>query len=105
MWVVLNKAFLSIVADRDDPNRLLVRSRFRDDITAVFPDAKVTETPDADYRFRAFLPRDVVSSALAATVGKIDYPNFKGSVLQQWRHDVYLKIWRILYDAQNLLYR
>jgi len=97
----MNNAFLSIVADRNNPDRLLVRSRFCDDIKAVFPDAVVTETPDADYRFRAFLPRNVVSSRLSDAVCNIDYPNFKDSVLQDWRHDLYFKIWRILYDAQK----
>lgn len=101
MWVVLNHAFLSIVADKADPGRLLVRSRFRADIAAVFPDADVTETPDADYRFRTFLPRDVVAARLSDAVGQIDYPNFKASVREQWRHGLYLKIWRILHEAQN----
>jgi len=48
MWVVLNDAFLSVVADRDDPNRLLVRARFHNDIARVFPNAEVTETPHAE---------------------------------------------------------
>jgi hypothetical protein len=101
MWVFFNQAFLSVVADRDNPERLLVRSRFRDDIASVFPDAEVSETPNADYRFRAFLPRQVVSSRLADAVGQIDYPNFKGSVRKKWRHDLYMKVWRILFDAQK----
>ena len=97
----MNNAFLSIVADRNNPDRLLVRSRFRDDINAIFPGAAVMETPDADYRFRAFLPRSLVSSRLLDVVGNIDYPNFKDSVFEDWRHDLYFKIWRILYDAQK----
>ncbi|MDD5276778.1 MAG: hypothetical protein PHR16_11950 [Methylovulum sp.] len=101
MWVVLNDAFLSIVAERDDPNRLLVRARFPNDIARVFPDAEVTETPHADYRFRTFLPREVVASHLADAVRRCDYPNFKSSVWEQWRHDLYLKIWRILYESQK----
>jgi len=101
MWVFTNQAFLSIVADRYDPDRLLVRGRFPDDIKAVFPDADIMETPDADYRFRAFLPRNTVAARLADIVSDIDYPNFKGSVKQHWRHDLYMKVWRILFSAQK----
>ena len=101
MWVFLNNAFLSIVADRNDPDRLLVRARFSNDIKAVFPEADVTETPDADYRFRAFLPRTFVSARLADAVNQIDYPNFKGSVHQNWRHDLYMKVWQIMFKAQK----
>ena len=101
MWVFTNKAFLSIVADRNDPDRLLVRARFSDDINAVFPDANVQETPDADYRFRAFISRNVVAANLVDSIIQIDYPNFKGSVLQNWRHDLYMKVWPIMFSAQN----
>jgi hypothetical protein len=101
MWVFTNKAFLSIVADYDDPKRLLVRGRFPDDIKTVFPEAEVSETPEADYRFRAFLPRRIVAARLADVVNDIDYPNFKGSVGQHWRHELYMKVWRILFSAQN----
>jgi len=49
MWAFLNNAFLSIVADRDDPDRLLVCACFRDDVVAVFPGVDVAETPGTDY--------------------------------------------------------
>jgi hypothetical protein len=101
MWVFMNNAFLSIVADRNDQDCLLVRARFAKDIKAVFPEAEVMETPDADYRFRALLPRTFVSARLAYAVNQIDYPNFKGSVLQNWRHDLYMKVWQIMFKAQN----
>lgn len=80
MWVYLTDALLSIVAHRDRPGELLVRARFDGDIEAVFPGAAVIETPDADYRFRATVPRDVVAQAIAARVTAIDYPNFKGTL-------------------------
>jgi len=71
---------LSILADRNDSERLLVRGRFPDDIANVFPEAEVIKTTDADYRYRAFLPRDVVSMRIADIVSEIGYPNFKSSV-------------------------
>ena len=80
MWVYLTDALLSIVAHRDRPGHLLVRARFAGDIERIFPSAEVTETPDADYRFRATIPREAVAQALAAAAQAIDYPNFKATL-------------------------
>ena len=93
MWIHMNDAFLSVVAHRTDPGALLVRGRVEGDIQRVFPDAEVAETPDADYRFRTLLPRDVVAGAVAAAVGTIDYDNFKNSVAEDDRHDAYADCW------------
>ena len=45
MWIYLNDAFLSIVADRDDPSRLLVRGRFAGDIFAAPGTARKPRPP------------------------------------------------------------
>lgn len=42
--------------------------------------ADVTETPAADYRYRADVPRDEVARVLADRAASIDYPNFKASI-------------------------
>jgi hypothetical protein len=42
----MNKSFLSIVADLDNPDNLLVRARIRGDIERLFPEADVIHTPD-----------------------------------------------------------
>ncbi len=101
MWIFLNDAFLSVVAHWDDPDALLVRARHRGDIERAFPGATVSETPAADYRYRATLPRQTVADALAATVAGIDYPNFKASVAEPDRHDAYLGCWGILRGWQE----
>ena len=96
MWIYLNDAFLSIVAHWEDEEVLLVRARRQSDIERVFPGAEVEETPTADYRFRATLPRHAVADAIAATVTGITYPNFKASVTDRDRHDAYLDVWGIM---------
>lgn len=80
MWVYLTDALLSIVAHRDRPGHLLVRARFAGDIERIFPSAEVTETPDADYRFRATIPRADVAKAVADAAMAINYPNFKATL-------------------------
>lgn len=63
MWLFTSKSFLSVVANKDQPDspKLLVRSRLQEDIEEIFPSANVTETPYGDYRFRAWIPRQEVA--------------------------------------------
>ena len=86
MWIFTNRGFLSIVEDKDDPHRLLVRARYKGDIEAHFSwrtfdtsQLNVVETSEADYRFRVSLPRETVSAQIHSFVNGIDYPNFKDS--------------------------
>ena len=75
MWLFTSKSFLSVVSDKENPtgDRLLVRSRIMGDIEEVFPSADVMETPYADYRFRAWLPRSEVNQALSRDVKDLNY--------------------------------
>lgn len=102
MWVFLNDSFLSIVADRDHKNRLLVRARAEGDIERVFSDATVEHTPRADYPYRAFVLRRVVVGAMSNAALTIDYPNFKNSVKEVDRHDSYMSVWGIMRSFQTL---
>lgn len=103
MWIHLNDAFLSIVAHRDDPEWLLVRARVAGDIERTFPSAQVLETPEADYRYRASLPRSEVGRVLAERAAAIDYPNFKSSVAPSdpARKEAYMKVWAVMYGLQG----
>lgn len=101
MWVFLSDAFLSVVAHRDQPDKLLVRARARGDIERVFPGAQVTETRAADYRFRSTLPRQEVAQAMAAQVQGIQYDNFKNSVREPDRHDAYFEAWGAMHRFQD----
>ena len=76
MWIFLSDAFLSVVADKDDPSgpRLLVRARRQGDIERVFPETEVASTPGADYRFRAWLPRERVAAVLTQLVESLVTP-------------------------------
>jgi hypothetical protein len=104
MWLSLTDSFLSIVAlagPTADPTQLLVRARVAGDIKRVFPQAKVTHTPKADYAYRTTLPRTVVATALIAALEAIDYPNFKDTVGDQARHDAYLGCWIAMRELQR----
>jgi len=100
MWIFLNDAFLSIVDKDGDGTTLLVRARRPGDLERVFPNASVQETPYNDYRFRARVPRSEVAQAMAQAVECLDYPNFKGSVVDHQRHDAYLRVWSVMHHYQ-----
>lgn len=103
MWICLNDAFLSVVDKQEKPGCLTVRARRQHDISRVFPQAEVIETPSADYRYRALISRDAVARALTARVIAIDYSNFKDSVSERDLHDAYFDVWSDLFklDRRN----
>jgi hypothetical protein len=101
MWIFLNDAFISIVQHPEIKNMLVVRARLKGDLEALFPKAKIEETPMRDYRFRTFLKKVVVGQMLFDRTLSLDYGNFKGSVPYGPRHDAYLRVWGVMYGAQN----
>lgn len=103
MWIFLSDAFLSVVADKDDPSgeRLLVRARRSGDIEHVFPEAKVFSVAGADYAFRAWLPRQRVADGIQERVQSLAYANFKDSIEDVAYHDAALATWNAMYCYQH----
>ena len=101
MWIFAENAFLSIVEYEGGTDMLLVRARLPGDIQAVFPDAEVTKDEGMDYRFFAKLHRKEVAETVFTQVMSIDYGNFKSSVKDNFRYDVYTKVWAVMIDAQE----
>lgn len=93
MWIFTSNAMLSIVQKPND-KMLTVRARAPGDIEEIFPDAKVTEGGGTDYRFRARIGRKAVADMIHHQVMTLKYPNFKGTVKDDDRHDCYLGVWR-----------
>lgn len=101
MWIFTPNSFLSIVAHRDDPSRLLVRARLPGDIEAVFPNAKVARTPSADYLYRAEVSREEVGKTLAALAETMDYDNVKGAVTDARRAKMMGRVWATCASEQH----
>lgn len=99
MWIFQNNSFLSVVAHRDQPGMLLVRSRIKGDIERALPNSEVFEIEDADYRYRAIVSVQDLQTAMAEAIAKIDYPNFKNSVKESERHDAYMGVWSVMARA------
>lgn len=103
MWLFANQGFMSIVAMRNRPDFLLVRSRMPGHIQQYFPKARVRETLQADYRFRAVIPRRVVGKVLLDLAMDIGYHNFKDSIPPAARryHDACFGVWRAALGMQD----
>ena len=103
MWVVLNKSFLSIVKNRNNEKQLLVRARVNGDIEKVFETADVFQDANADYKYRAYIEKEIVASAISKEIIAIDYDNFKNSVSKNdnERKSSYMNVWSALYKLQK----
>lgn len=101
MWLFMNDAFLSIVDKGGDGNSLLVRARRAGDIESVFPEASLQVGGGTDYRYRARIDRERVATAIADSIRKIDYRNFKSTVTDTNRHDAYMDVWSAMYAFQD----
>lgn len=105
MWIFTPTSFVSIVAHRAKPGVLLVRARLKGDIQRLFPNAKVSRTPSADYLFRAELPRQAVADRLFDLAMDLDYDNVKGAIPlgheHNARHDAMSSTWSAMMRAQR----
>lgn len=100
MWIFLNDAFLSIVADRHS-DKLLVRARIPGDIERAFPTAEVIQNNQADYLYRAWIDREQVANLLSQWAQNIRYSNFKNSIKDHARHLAYLDVWEVMQAVQE----
>lgn len=103
MWIYSKSGFVSIVEHFDDPDILVVRARVLDDLTPfMLAGYKPVHTPTNDYSYRLLLPRPHVASVVLTLVSKIDYSNFKGTIKDNKRHDIYLRVWAASNALTNL---
>jgi hypothetical protein len=102
MWFCFNDGFLSVVADKHDPARLLVRARRKKDLLNVFgPHIEIVKNAGTDYRWRTFVDRKMFAALVASRIESIDYPNFKNSVPDRDLHDLYMDFWNLHHRYQS----
>lgn len=107
MWIYTDTGFVSLVVNKNDHNLLQVRSRLAEDITSIFPDAKVFIINGADYRYRADVRRAEVAVIMAEKVMNMDYTShFKDVALQrskpaEGRSTAYYAVWGAMGKLQD----
>jgi len=65
MWIFMQDSFVTISQDKNQRDRFMIRARVAGDIEKLFPEAKIIRLDDADYLFRAFIPKDRVVEVLS----------------------------------------
>ncbi len=102
-WFCFNDSFISIVSKAPAKDgELLVRARRPGDIEKVFGRrTKVVRLTDSDYLFRAVIPKEEVTRAIQQEVLRIDYGNFKDSVMDDDLHDSYMRVWSAMAVLQD----
>ena len=103
MWLFASNGFLSVVADPNKQDTLIVRSREKGVIEHFFPKAEVVKRPERDYLYRAFLPRELVAKVVAEYVLSIEYTNYKNSIPLDKNnyHNACHKVWHVMADIQE----
>ena len=106
MWVMTQYGFYSTVAHRKEPDKVLVRTRWKDDLK-ILEERYGTETfndPHADYPWRMLLTKDQWGEFLDWAAHDLDYANFKNRVSAKQgaaRHDLYSSIWSKIASAAH----
>ena len=105
MWLFCKSGFFSAVKHNQKKGTVHVRARFKGDLERLFTAhavrAKVVETPNGDYRFRADVPGSVWRRVVAKEAASIDYTNFKGAVHDGTeRDDAYFEVWCAMKTSQ-----
>jgi hypothetical protein len=107
VWLLSAQGFYSVVADRDDDRRVLVRTRTRGDLEALrrqIADLEIEETLDADYRWPARVFAFEWVAAAAQLADEIDYPSFEEAVAERQgprRASLYSSVWDVLRRLQR----
>ena len=106
MWLITTQGFYSAVAHRDDPHKVMVRARVREDIEALaaqIPEIEPYSEPDSDYKWRAVVSRSDWERAVGELAAGIDYENLKSAVAERQGYGRALRysdVWQVLYGLQ-----
>lgn len=87
MWLFTRHGFYSLTRSTDEPDKLQVRARVRQDLENLQALTDLTgpilETPPADYRWRWIVTPAEAETITLRLTQDIHYANFKGTVAKQ----------------------
>lgn len=104
MWVFSKLGFFSVVQDRNDKYTVIVRARVAADLDNLRNEylddlGPTIEGAGTDYRYRAYVSKDLFANALQNIAIDIDYGNFKDEVQRVQgpvRCNAYHKVWDVM---------
>lgn len=108
MWLFTTLGFFSCTRSKEDFTKMQVRARTEADLQRLINElnleARILETPGADYRWRILLSPARFGQVVHELVSRIDYCNFKQAVHeapgQEDKTGPYLRIWSAMAGVQ-----
>lgn len=102
MWIFTKNGFYSAVEHKDDPEMIVLRSQFKGDLEELGLTSEIAETPAADYRFRATIPRQRFKNLVCKEIAELNYPKFKPAVKDKspLRKESYLTVFNAMFQAR-----
>lgn len=102
MWIFTPQGFISAVADRNNPEKIVVRARNPDHLRTMFPDEVISETNQGDYPARVFIDRGRFAGWLYVQAYDLDYTNFKDAIPEDAPayHDACVGVWAQMHDIE-----
>lgn len=110
MWIFTRDGFYSAV--HDDycaPGELMIRARVKEDLERFIGKtgvpASIITLPQADYRYRVKIKKEVWVKYCTQEADNIDYSNVKGTIAphsDQDRANAYYGCWNHLYTFQQV---
>lgn len=105
MWIMMRDGFVSIVEDRNDDTRVIVRARKKQHLVDFLRHERfeISHTPTADYHWRATIAKAAAGVLVMERVMSIDYDNFKAAAkkVDSELADAYGDVWATMYDYQT----
>lgn len=107
MWVFARDGFFSVVEDRANKHKVLVRARLREDAVRAMarmrvPKSALQKTNTADYLYRFSVGKGVWADYLREEAMSINYDNVKDNIAKEAaRHFAYMRVWSILNILQE----
>jgi hypothetical protein len=106
MWIFTPIGFFSVVAHRDIKKSVLVRARAKKDLETFRKRyckrlGPITFLDWSDYPYRATVSRWAFAHAMFKIALDMTYTNFKSAVKEPKRHNVYMKVWTVMREAER----
>lgn len=110
MWIFTKYGFYSVTKSPVEKGKMQIRARTREDLENIqifFQDKLRTgapviiETNSADYRWRVVVSRSDWVKLAAELARDVEYENFKNTIADRRRHDLYLRVWGVMRGLQT----
>ena len=101
MWVFTSNGFISAVRHREQPDSLMIRARDQDHLKALFPGEAISQTENADYRYRITISQAAFSQFMLSQIENLQYDNFKNSIADHQYHDACSRVWGVMHSTQE----